>query len=80
MHTTKMAQKHLLKWHLCVFTIRFKGINAFTEQLQVHTQILKWVRTGIWFTFMLYCIYTDNFELAQTALKEKSTSRIQISW
>ncbi len=30
-------------------------------------------------SFMLHCIYTENFELAQAALKEKSTSRILIS-
>ncbi len=29
-------------------------------------------------TFMLHCIYTEHFELAQAALKDKSTSRIQI--
>ncbi len=28
-----------------------KGIHAFTEQLQVRTQILKGVRAGIEFTF-----------------------------
>ncbi len=76
-------QKHFWKWRLCVFTILFnasqKGLNAFTEKLQVLLGFWDGSELEFSWPFMLHCIYTENFELAQTALKEKSTSRIENS-